>query len=50
MGIPKILKKGQLIVTSGLEVIFFFMLTSSEQEILNARKYKNLKKFSTFQA
>ena len=35
----------------GPEVIkLFFMLNSAEHEILNARKYKNIKKFSFFQA
>ena len=28
----------------------FFMLNSAEHEILNAHKYKNIKKFSFFQA
>ena len=28
----------------------FFMLNSAEHEILNAHKYKNIKKFSIFQA
>ena len=35
---------------SGPEVIFFFMLNSAEHEILNAHKYKNIKKFSFLQA
>ena len=30
--------------------IFFFMLNSVEHEVLNAYKYKNIKKFSLFQA
>ena len=35
----------------GPEVIkLFFMLNSAEHEILNAHKYENIKKFSTFQA
>ena len=33
---------------SGLEVIKNFMITSAEHEILNAHKYKNIKKFSIF--
>ena len=36
---------------SGSEVItLFFMLSSAEHEILNAHKYKNIKKLSIFQA
>ena len=35
--------------TPGPEVIkLFFMLNSFEHEILNAHKYKNIKKFSCF--
>ena len=33
----------------GLEVIKNFMLNSTEHEILNAHKYKNIKKLSIFQ-
>ena len=33
---------------SGAEVIKMFMLSSFENEILNAHKYKNVKKFSFF--
>ena len=29
---------------------FFFMLNSAEHDILNAHKYKNIMKISTFQA
>ena len=40
---------GILILTSSeSEVIIFFMLNSVEHEILNAHKYKNIKKFSFF--
>ena len=36
---------------AGPEVIqVFFMLSSAENEILNAHKYKNINKFSFFQA
>ena len=34
----------------GPKVIKNFKLNSSEHEILNAHKYKNIKKFSSFQA
>ena len=34
----------------GPEVIKNFRLNSAEHEILNAHKYKNIKKFSFFQA
>ena len=35
---------------SGLEVIKLFMLNSAEHELLNAHMYKNIEKFSIFQA
>ena len=42
-------KANILHVHSGPKVIKFFMLNSAEHEILNAHKYKNIKKFSFFQ-
>ena len=39
-----------LMIGSGSGVVKMFMLRLAEHEILNAHKYKNIKKFSIFQA
>ena len=44
------LEKKGIPISGSRDHNFFFVLYSADHEILNARKYKSIKKFSIFQA